>query len=173
MSQGILEMLKTHRRLANVAGALACFAMIGYALYTQRFQALDPCPLCIFQRIGVFAMGVGFLVAALLPQRRWAGILGSVAVLLPVLATAGVAVRHLYIQSLPADLVPACGATLDYMWEVFPVMDVLGKVLSGSGECAQVDWTFLGLAMPGWVLICALALGIGAVLVNWPRGRRA
>jgi disulfide bond formation protein DsbB len=89
-------------------------------------------------------------------------------------AVAGVAVaaRHLYIQSLPPGQVPVCGATLDYMWEVFPAMDVLRKVLTGSGECARIDWTFLGLAMPAWVMICAVLLGVSGVLVNWPARRR-
>ncbi|MGC4027569.1 MAG: disulfide bond formation protein B [Steroidobacteraceae bacterium] len=169
MSRGMLEMLRAHRRAANVAGALASFAMIGYALYTQRFDALEPCPLCIFQRIAIFALGVGFLVAAALPSRRWAGRLGAVVVALPALAAVGVAARHMYIQSLPPGQVPACGATLDYMWEVFPVMDVLRKVLTGSGECAAVDWTFLGLTMPGWVLVCALVLGAWGMFANWPR----
>lgn len=169
MSRGLLDFLGAHRRMANVAGALASFAMIGYALYTQRFDALEPCPLCIFQRMAIFALGVGFAIAALLPARRWAGVLGAVVVGLPALTAAGIAARHVYIQSLPAGQVPACGATLDYMWDVFPVMDVLRKVLTGSGECAKVDWTFLGLSMPGWVLVCALVLGAWGLLANWPR----
>jgi disulfide bond formation protein DsbB len=70
-----------------------------------------------------------------------------------------VAARQLYIQSLPPDAVPACGASLDFMLKVFPLTDVLVKVLTGSGECAKVDWRFLGLAMPAWVLIAAAALG--------------
>jgi protein dithiol:quinone oxidoreductase len=68
--------------------------------------------------------------------------------------------------------VPACGATLDYLWDVFPVMDVLRKVLTGSGECAKIDWTFMGLAMPAWVLIWLVILGPLGVLVNWPARRR-
>ncbi len=171
MSRGFLEMLRAHRRAANVAGALACFAMLGYALYTQYFGGLDPCPLCIFQRVAIAALGVGFLVAAALPARRWAGVLGAVVVALPALAAIGVATRHVYIQSLPAGQVPACGATLDYMWEVFPVMDVLRRVLTGSGECGAIDWRFLGLSMPAWVLVCALVLGAWGVLANWPRRR--
>lgn len=173
MARGILEMLSARRRAANVAGALACFAMVGYALYTQRFDALEPCPLCIFQRMAILALGVGFLLAAALPPRRWAGVLGSALVLLPALTAGGIAARHVYIQSLPPGQVPACGATLDYMWEVFPVMEVLRKVFTGSGECAKVDWTFLGLSMPGWVLACAVLLAAWGVLANWPRASRA
>jgi disulfide bond formation protein DsbB len=173
MVQGIFQVIAARRRLANVAGALLCFGMIGYALYTQRFDALEPCPLCIFQRMAIFALGVGFLIAAVLPARRWAGMLGTLAVLLPAATAGAIATRHLYIQSLPPGQVPACGATLDYMWDVFPLMEVLRKVLTGSGECAKIDWTFLGLSMPGWVLVWAVLLGIWGAIANWPRRARA
>jgi disulfide bond formation protein DsbB len=130
---------------------------------------LDPCPLCIFQRIGVFALGVVFLIAALhdpapLGRRVYALLLA-----LAALATIGIALRHLYIQSLPPDSVPACGASLEFMLKVFSLSEVLVKVLTGSGECAKVTWQFLGLAMPAWVLISAAALGGFGLWVNLRR----
>jgi disulfide bond formation protein DsbB len=86
------------------------------------------------------------------------------------LATAGVAIRHLYVQSLPPGTIPACGAPLDVLLQFTPVTEVIRKVLTGSGECSQVNWKFLGLAMPAWVLICALILGAMGVATNtWPR----
>ena len=85
------------------------------------------------------------------------------------LATAAVAVRHLYIQSLPPGTVAACGASLDFMLKVFPLTDVLVKVLTGSGECAKVEWRFLGLAMPAWVLIAAIAAGAYGLWANLRR----
>jgi disulfide bond formation protein DsbB len=85
------------------------------------------------------------------------------------LATIGVAARHLYIQSLPPGTIAACGASLDFMLKVFPLTDVLVKVLTGSGECAKVTWRFLGIAMPGWVLIAALGLAAHALWANLPR----
>jgi disulfide bond formation protein DsbB len=88
---------------------------------------------------------------------------------LAALATIGVAARHLYIQSLPPGSVPACGASLDFMLKVFSLSEVLVKVLTGSGECATVSWEFLGLAMPGWVLISAVVLGAYGVWVNLRR----
>jgi disulfide bond formation protein DsbB len=100
-------------------------------------------------------------------RARVAGIFMSGLIGLVTLAGVAVAARHLYIQSLPPGQVPVCGATLDYMWDVFPAMEVLRKVLSGSGECAKIEWTFLGLAMPAWVLICILGLGAFGVLLNW------
>jgi disulfide bond formation protein DsbB len=157
------------RRRGNLYGFLACAGLLAYAYYAQFVMHLDPCPLCIFQRVGVFALGVVFLIAAAhdpvgVGRRAYAALLA-----LAALATSGVAIRQLYLQSLPADQVPACGASLDFMLKVFSLGEVLTKVLTGSGECAKVTWRFLGLAMPGWVLIAALALGGFAVWVNLRR----
>jgi protein dithiol:quinone oxidoreductase len=82
------------------------------------------------------------------------------------LATVGVAIRHLYVQSLPPGTIAACGAPLDVLLQFTPVTEVIRKVLTGSGECSQVNWKFLGLAMPAWVLIWALGLGAMGVITN-------
>ncbi|MEO6078598.1 MAG: disulfide bond formation protein B [Steroidobacteraceae bacterium] len=168
----LLGVLRAHRSVWNLLAAAVCFALFGFALYSQYYLGLKPCPLCIFQRVAVVVLGVSFVLAALVPARfRVPGLAASVLIGLVALGGAGVASRHLYIQSLPADKVPVCGANLEYMLDVFPLFDVLRKVLTGSGECAKVDWTFLGLAMPAWVLIAMLGLGTFGVLLNW-RGRR-
>jgi protein dithiol:quinone oxidoreductase len=156
-------------RRGNFLGFVACAGLLAYAYYAQFVMHLEPCPLCIFQRIGVFALGVVFLIAALhdpapLGRRVYAALLA-----LTALATIGIALRHLYIQSLPPDSVPACGASLDFMLKVFSLSEVLVKVLTGSGECAEVTWQFLGLAMPAWVLISAAALGGFGLWVNLRR----
>jgi disulfide bond formation protein DsbB len=153
-------------RRGNLLGFLACVGLLGYAYYAQFVLHLEPCPLCIFQRVGIFALGVIFLVATLhdpaaFGRRVYAGLLA-----LAALATIGVALRHLYIQSLPPGTVPSCGASLDFMLKVFSLSEVLVKVLSGSGECAVISWRFLGLAMPAWVLISALILGAWGLWAN-------
>jgi disulfide bond formation protein DsbB len=131
---------------------------------------LDPCPLCIFQRVGIAAIAVLFLAAALQAPRRAGAMVYGALILLAAAATAAVAVRHIWIQHQPEGSVPACGATLGYMLDVFPLTDVIRKVLTGSGECARVTWTFLGASMPGWVLIAALGLaGIGVYANLAPR----
>jgi len=146
-----------------------CLGLVGYALYLQS-QGLEPCPLCIFQRVGMIVMGVTLLVAAVPPTRmRWALYTVSILVAVVALASAGVSVRHVYIQSLPPGSVPACGATLDYLREIFPLTEVIRKVLTGSGECQKIDWTFLGLAMPAWALIWTVIVGVVGVVANWPR----
>jgi disulfide bond formation protein DsbB len=158
-------------RAANFLGFLACAALLGYAYYAQYVMHLEPCPLCIFQRVGVFATGVVFAVAAAHDPGGWGRRAYALLITLTALATAGIAAKHVYIQHLPPDQVPSCGASLDFMLKVFPLSEVLEKVLTGSGECAKVSWRFLGLAMPAWVLIAAvglLAWGLWANLLRRP-----
>ncbi|HEY1312677.1 MAG TPA: disulfide bond formation protein B [Steroidobacteraceae bacterium] len=154
------------RRQGNLLGFAACAALLGYAYYAQVFLHLEPCPLCIFQRVGVFVLGLLFLIAAAQDPVGWGRRVYAALLVSAALATVAVAARHLYIQSMPAGSIPACGASLDFMLKVFSLSEVLVKVLTGSGECAKVTWTFLGLAMPGWVLIAGLGLGIYGLWIN-------
>jgi disulfide bond formation protein DsbB len=161
------------RRRLNLLGVAVCLALLGYAWYAQAVLHLEPCPLCIFQRVGVAAAGLLFLLAALHSPRRWGAPVYGVLLVLAALATMGVAGRHLWIQHLPEGAVPACGATLSYMLEVFPLSDVIRKVLSGSGECARISWWLFGLSMPGWVLLAAAALGALGAYANFRPPERA
>lgn len=152
--------------LGNIAGFTACVCMMGYALYTQHFLGLEPCPLCVLQRLAVIALGVLFLVAAI----HAAGPVGRslYAILLAVVALAGsgVAARHVWLQNLPSDQVPTCGPGLDFMLDTFRLTEVLEMVLSGSGECAEVKWSLFGLSMPAWTLIAFLCLGVFGIWAN-------
>lgn len=157
------------RRLGNILGFLACAGLLGYALYAEHVLGLTPCPLCIFQRIAVLVLGALFLLAALQdPGRIGARIYGA---LLGLAALAGIliAARHAWIQAQPPGSVAACGADLDYLLEIMPMREVIAKVLSGSGECARIDWQLLGLSMPWWVLIALSALAAWALAVNFSR----
>jgi disulfide bond formation protein DsbB len=147
------------RRGLNALGFAACVALLGYAWYAQAVLHLEPCPLCIFQRVGVAGVGVLFGLATLHNPRAWGAAVYGTALLAAALATMAVAARHLWIQHLPEGSVPACGATLSYMMDVFPLTDVIRKVLTGSGECARITWSLFGLSMPGWVLLAAAGLG--------------
>jgi disulfide bond formation protein DsbB len=160
------------RRVGNALGFLACIALMAYALYAQHVLGLEPCPLCIFQRVAVIVVGVLFLIAALHdPGARGARVYG---VLIAIAAVAGLAVsgRHIWIQAQPPGTVAACGADLNYLLDIMPVTEVITKVLTGSGECGKVDWRFLGLSMPWWVAISLAVLGLWALLTNFGAGGR-
>lgn len=132
---------------AGCAGAMAA------ALYMEHVMALEPCPLCILQRVMVIAAGAIALVAGIHnPGTTGIKIYGGLVVLSAVTG-AGLAIRQLWLQSLPEDQVPACGPSLDYLMDVFPLMEVLAMVLAGDGSCAEVQWTFLGISIPGWTLV--------------------
>jgi len=156
-------------RLTNLGIFLFTVVAMLLALWLQHYQHLEPCPLCIFQRVAMMATGAVALLAFLhgparLGRRIYAG--------LTALATAaGIAVagRHVWLQHLPPNEVPSCGPGLDYWLDTFPLFDVVGKVLRGSGECAVIDWVFLGISLPGWTLIVFVGL---ATLAVWQLVRR-
>jgi disulfide bond formation protein DsbB len=153
-------MIWTSRRFLNLAGFLACAAMMAYALYAEHVLFLMPCPLCVMQRIAVIVLGIVFLLAFIAGANGKGRFVFAFLVSLSALLGAGIAGWHVRLQNLPADEVPSCGAGLDYMLESFPLSDVLKMVFTGSGECAAIDWQFLGLSMPAWVLIAVLSIGI-------------
>lgn len=146
-------------RICFLVGFLACAALLGFALYAEHVLGMTPCPLCVFQRIGFMVMAVFFLLGALHGPRgkgRWIYLGGA---LLGAAFGIVVAGRHLWIQSLPPDLVPSCGPNLGYMMDTFPLATVLKLVFTGSGECAKVQ-PILGLPMPAWALAWFVILAV-------------
>lgn len=156
-------------RAGNVLGAAACAAMLAFALYSEKVLGLAPCPLCMFQRVGVLAIGIVFLLAALHGPGRVGARVYAALLIATVGATIAVAARHVYVQALPPGTVPACGASLDFLLEAFPLLEVVRKVMAGGGECARIDWRFLGLSMPAWVLVAVTFLGVFGAYVNSDR----
>lgn len=153
-------------RLLNIAGFLVCSAMMAYALYAEHQLLLEPCPLCVFERMSVTALGIVFLVAALQNPQAWGRRVHAFLIVLAAGFGIGVASRHLWLQNLPADKVPSCGPGFDYIIDSFPLSDALKLIFSGSGECATVDWLFLGLSMPAYVLIGVAVMGGFGIWVN-------
>jgi|SRR5688572_15949933 len=154
------------RQKINLACAFVCAAMLGYAIYAEKVLGLLPCPLCMFQRVCIGALGVAFLIAGLHRVRYRGAIVYGGLLTVFAAATIWVAGRHVWIQAQPPGTVPACGAPLDTMMQMFPLLEVVGRVMTGGGECGTVDWTFLGLSMPMWVLIPAVALGLIGLVNN-------
>lgn len=131
---------------------LACAGLMGFGLILQHVMHLEPCPLCILQRIAFVAIGATALVAAIHnPKRGGRAAYGSLVAFFSVLG-GGVATWQVYLQHLPKDQVPECGPGLDYMLEAMPLDKILPMVFKGSGECAEVTWTFLNLSIAQWAL---------------------
>lgn len=141
-------------------GAAVCAALFSFGLYLQYVQRLEPCPLCYVQR-GFFLLALGmFAVAALHgPGRIGALIYGILAALFAAGGFAA-ASRQVWLQHLPADRVPQCGPDLFFMVKNFPLGETLVKLIQGTGECAKVDWTFLGLSIAEWSLVWFVLLSL-------------
>lgn len=158
-------------RCRFLAGAAACFALIGFAIYSQLQWGLEPCPLCIFQRIAFAALGVVLLIGGLHApagrggRRTW-GVLGLAAAAVGI----GIAGRHVWIQMFPPAF-PSCGAPLSFLRETMGTPDLIRKVLTGTGDCGTVDWTFLGLSMPAWSLVWFVLLGTWALHAGFSKRR--
>src|ERR671923_1949908 len=137
-------------RAGAALGALVCALLLGYGYYLQYAQGLEPCPLCLVQRAFFYLVLAVLVIGAL--HGRGRKIYGPLAALFAAggLATAA---RQVWLQHLPADKVPQCGPDLFFMLENFPLARTLQKVFQGSGECAAVDWKFLGLSIAGWALV--------------------
>ena len=141
-------------------GFLLCAAMLSIAGYFQYIDNLEPCPLCILQRVFTLLVGSVLLIAVLHnPKNLGVRVYSSIAGVLALLG-ASISMRHLWLQSLPADQVPSCGPGLNFMLDNFPLGDTINMVLRGSGECAEVLWTFLGISIPGWTLLAFILLAI-------------
>ena len=164
----------SHRRLPFLLLFAACAGLMGFAFYLEYVQGLEPCPLCMIQRLILIAIGAVALLGALHgPLGIGRRVYGGLLLLLAVLGGA-VAARHVWLQHLPADQVPECGPGLDYLMSTFPLMDVLQEVLGGSGECAEVSWTFLSLSIPEWTLVTfagVLAFSVWVIVTGPPRPR--
>lgn len=146
-------------------GAAICAALLGFGYYLQYARGLEPCPLCMVQRGFFYALMATFLAGAIhAPRRTGSAVYSSLAVLF-ALGGAATAGRQVWLQHLPKDKVPACGPDLFFMLENLPLSRTLEKLFYGSGECAVVDWSFLGLSIAGWSLVWFSALALYAVVV--------
>lgn len=145
-------------------GFAACAGGMAFVLYLEHFRGLEPCPMCVFQRVAMVAAGLAFLVGMLHGPRgalgRWTY---SGLAALASAAGAGIAARHVWLQGLPPDQVPACGPTLEYLMGMLPFTEVVRTILRGDGNCAVIDWSFLGLSLPGWALVAFSGLTLLAL----------
>lgn len=150
-------------RLLNLLLFLVCTSLMVFAFFLEYIKGLEPCPLCMSQRIVVITIGLLALISAIHnPAKIGTKIYGALLVVVAAIG-AGLSTRQLWLQSLPEDEIPACGPGLSYIvdnMEYFPMQEVLTMMLSGTGDCAEVQWVFLGLSIPGWTLIVFVSIAL-------------
>lgn len=144
---------------------LACAALLGWALYKQHVDFVDPCPLCVLQRVAFLWIGAVALLAALHGPGRTGQWIYGVLVIIGGVKGMILAGRHVWLQSLPADQVPDCGMGLNYMLDTMPLLAVFREVFYGAGECAEVMWRFLGLSIPAWALVWFSVFTLGTLII--------
>ena len=137
----------------------ACLGSIIVALFLEHYLLLKPCLLCYAQRFCVYLLIFISLIAFLHKNqslfffRTYLTVASAT-----ILIGSSLSIRQLYLQSLPNDLVPTCGPDLEYLLETLPVLEVLLIAIKGDGNCAEVLWSFLGISIPGWLLIAFIVL---------------
>ncbi len=151
--------------------ALGCAGLLGFGYYLQFVEHLEPCPMCIFQRLCFLAVVAIAGVGALHGPRGASVYVYAGLTVVAALIGGGIAGRQVWLQHLPADRVPACGPGLEYMLEMFPLAEVIKQALRGTGECAAVEWTFLTLSIAEWSLICFALIVLTYLVYLAQRGR--
>lgn len=156
--------MRRDRLLAAVAAAI-CFGAVIYAVFWLEGRlGLEPCPLCMLDRAAFALAGTVFVLAALHGPGAAGQRIYAILALVPLAAGIGIAGRHVWLQHLPADQVPACGPDLEYILESFPFTQALDLILRGSGSCAEIQWRFVGLSIAEWTLVLFVGL---ALLAAW------
>jgi len=140
-----------------------CASLLGFGLYLEHVVGLEPCPLCIFQRVAFIVIAVISLIGTIQNPKKLLERIYTGLILIASLCGAGIAGRQIWLQHLPEDKIPECGPGLEYMLDAFPFIDALRMVLSGSGECAEVQWTFLSFSIAEWSIVCFSALIIACL----------
>lgn len=155
---------KLSYRHINLVLLLVPAGLLAFGYYLQFIEGLEPCPLCMTQRIAFYGIAIIALLAIITPQRLfWQHFLAALSALV-ALVGAGVASRQLWLQSLPEDQVPACGPGFDFIIDTFPLSEAIAIMFRGTGSCAEVAWTFLGLSIPGWALLAFCSFFILATI---------
>ena len=147
--------------MLNFLGAFGCGALLLIAVfYFQNHLGLEPCYLCVTQRVFVALTGVIFLTAALHNPSFYGNKIYAGLSLLSAVTGAYFSAKQLWLQSLPEENIPSCGPPVEYLFDAFPMSEVLTMLVRGDGNCAKVQWEFLSISMPGWVLISFIVLSL-------------
>lgn len=158
-------------RLIFALFAIGCASLLGFGYFLQYARGIEPCPLCILQRVAYFSVVVFGVIGVIHgPRGIWRRIYSGL-ICLSGMAGAGVAIRQVWLQHLPPDQVPECGPGLEFMLNTFPLSDTIRMIFHGSGECAEVQWTFLNMSIAEWSLVCFSLIVISSAVYLFKKER--
>ena len=154
--------MRINLKLLTMTGFITCLALLASAYYFEYALDMEPCPLCIMQRVATLMVALGCLASFFLVKRPVGLLIASGWTLLSSFFGIYLAHHHDWLQNLPADQVPSCGPSLEYMLDAFPIMEVMTVLLRGNGNCAEISWSFAGLSMPGWLMVFFIGFAIAS-----------
>lgn len=149
---------------------LFCCGLMATGYYMEFVLDMEPCPLCMTQRVFIVLAGLIALAGGVHKPALWGTRIYGVLTALAAAIGAGFSIRQLYLQSLPADQVPACGPSVSYILETFPLSKALEMMLKGDGNCAEIAWQFLGISIPGWTLLAFAMVVTSSLYLAWRSG---
>ncbi|MGI9273623.1 MAG: disulfide bond formation protein B [Endozoicomonas sp.] len=148
-----MRLLQVQSRTLFLLAATGCAALMGFSLYLQHSMGLEPCPLCISQRIAMTALGVMLLITAIHnPGVTGYRVYGALTTFLGLVGAA-LAARQLWVQSLSPEEMLECKPPIEFLIDILPFTEIVQMMLTGTGDCGEVQWVFLGLSIPGWTLV--------------------
>jgi disulfide bond formation protein DsbB len=165
--------IRLTRRAVNAGGFLACAALMAAAFFFQYVLKLQPCNMCMLQRVATVGLGTVFGLAALQDPGRVGARIYAVLILAAAAASVALSARHVWMQMQPPGSLASCGADFWTMVDMLPYREVVRRIVNGGGECQTIQWALFGVSMPGWLILTGCVLGIGGVVGNvaLPRGR--
>lgn len=146
------------QRTSYFLGLIAIILLLCGAEYIQIYQGVNPCPLCILQRLTLILLGIIFLLGVIFPPRKWSNT--GFSILSIVVSALGIflAGRQIWLQHLPTNAGANCEVSLEYLVRALPLDQVITKIFAGSSACSQIGWEFMGVSLSQWSLASFIVL---------------
>lgn len=157
----------------SILGLLICISAIAGAHYLEYEYMLAPCPMCMLQRCIFWVLGALFLIGTVFKIKGALRYLYSTSVILFSILGLTIAMRQVWLQYFAPPQASSCSASLERLIELYPILDALKMALSGSSECATIDFTFLSISVAGWSMILfASFIIVGLYIIYLQKKRR-
>ena len=151
-------------RIIFIFTFVICAGLLGYAQYLQHVENLLPCPLCVAQRLAYWMLGLTALLAFIRNPKALARRIYGFCMTVFALTGAVIAFRQSWLIRYPESF--ECGISPEEAFlNSLPFAQWWPGMFEANGDCADVDWEFLSLAIPDWSLIAFVGIGIFSVYI--------